>query len=80
MLAVDGRLIDLEVAGVDDEPDRRPDGQRDAVRHAVRHANELHLEWADRDAIAGPDGVAWVGPGRVPCSFGSTSASVKGVP
>ena len=41
VLAVDRRLIDLEVAGVDDDADRRVDGQRDAVRHAVRHADEL---------------------------------------
>ena len=51
------RLVDLEVAGVDDEPDRRADGQRDAVRHAVRDANELDRERADRDAVARPDGL-----------------------
>ena len=32
VLAVDRRLIDLEVAGVDDDADRRVDGERDAVR------------------------------------------------
>ena len=41
MLAVERRLIDLEVAGVHDDADRRVDRERHAVRHAVRHANEF---------------------------------------
>ena len=41
MLAVDRRLIDLEVAGVDDDADRRVNRQRHAVGHAVRDADEL---------------------------------------
>ena len=32
VLAVERRLVDLEVAGVDDRADRRVDRQRDAVR------------------------------------------------
>ncbi len=53
-LAVDRRLVDLEVAGVDDHAVRRLDGQRDAVGDAVRDAKELDGERADRDALARP--------------------------
>ena len=56
MLAIDRRLIDLEIAGVHDDAGRRADGERDAVGHAVRHANELDLERSDRDAVARPHG------------------------
>ena len=48
VLAVERRLIDLEVAGVDDHAARRVDRQRQAVRHAVRDAQELDRERADR--------------------------------
>ena len=41
VLAVDRRLVDLEVAGVDDDAGRRVDRQRHAVGHAVRDADEL---------------------------------------
>ena len=56
MLAVDRRLIDLEVAGVHDDADRRVNRQRHAVGHAVRHADEFHRERADRDAVVRPHG------------------------
>ena len=52
VLAVERRLVDLEVAGVHDHAARRLDRQRDAVRHAVRDAQELDHERSDRDAIA----------------------------
>ncbi len=39
--AVERRMVDLEVAGVDDGPDRRVNRQRDGVRDAVRDADEL---------------------------------------
>ncbi len=52
VLAVDRRLIDLEVAGMDDRADRRRDGQRHTVGHAVRHADELDREWPDRHRAA----------------------------
>ncbi len=52
MFAVDGRLVDLEIAGVDDDADRRVNRQRDAVGDAVRHADELDLERPDPHAIA----------------------------
>ena len=82
MLAVDRRLIDLEVAGVDDHADRRVDGQRDAVGHAVRDADELDLERTDGHAVARPDRRSGDARPSSPCSssFGSTSASVSGVP
>ena len=52
VLAVDRRLIDLEVAGVDDRAGRRGDGERHAVGHAVRDANELDRQRADGDRVA----------------------------
>ena len=51
-LAVERRLIDLEVAGVHDDAGRRVNRQRQAVRHAVRDAQELDAERADRHASA----------------------------
>ena len=54
VLAVERRLIDLEVAGVDDDAERRVNGQRHAVGHAVRDADELDRERADGDPIARP--------------------------
>jgi len=56
VLAVDRRLIDLEIARVDDDADRRVDRERDAVGHAVRHADELDRERADGDPLARPHG------------------------
>ena len=52
MLAVDRRLIDLEIAGMHDRSRRRMNRQRDAIGHAVRHAQELDLAVADADALA----------------------------
>ena len=51
MLAVERRLVDLEIAGVDDDACRGVDRQSDAVRDAVRDANELDLEGADGDPL-----------------------------
>ena len=81
MLAVERRLIDLEVAGVDDDAERRVNRQRHAVGHAVRDADELDRERADRDPIARSYRHE-PGASARPCSrsFGSTSASVSGVP
>ena len=56
VLAVDRRLIDLEVAGVQDHSCRGADGQRHAVGHAVRDADEFDLERADGDAVARTNG------------------------
>ncbi len=46
-LAVDRRLVHLEVAGVDDHAQRRAYRQRHAIDRAVRDVNEFHVEWAD---------------------------------
>ena len=48
-LAAERRLIDLEVAGVDQHALRRADRHRHAVRHAVRDADELDLKGPDRE-------------------------------
>ena len=56
VLAVDRRLVDLEVAGVDDHADGRPDRERHAIGHAVRDPDELNRERADGDFVARPDG------------------------
>ena len=49
--AVERRLVDLEVPGVDHHPVRRRDRERDAVRDAVRHPQELDREAADGDPV-----------------------------
>ena len=46
-LAVDGRGIHLEIAGVNHDADRSANGQRDAVNRAVRDADEFDLERPD---------------------------------
>ena len=51
-LAVERRVIDLEVAGVDQHARRRVDGQRQAVRHAVRDAQALDRERPHLHAFA----------------------------
>src|ERR1700722_12811938 len=58
-LAVRGREVDLEVAGVHDDADRGLDGQGDAVHQAVGHTNGLDgesaevklLPWRDLDQL-----------------------------
>src|SRR5262245_37158045 len=60
-LAGKRRLIDFEIAGVNQNALRRPDGQRHTVRHAVRDADELDLEWANRDDVPRLDGYQAVG-------------------
>jgi len=77
MLAVERCLIDLEVARVDDDTGRRVKGQRQAVRNAVCDAQEFDVEGPDFDAVARNRS-----PASMPCSssFGSSSASVNGLP
>ncbi len=58
MLAVDRRLIDLEVAGVDDDAERRMNGQRHAVGHAVRDADEFDRERTDVTRSRGRTGTS----------------------
>ena len=55
VLAVERRLVDLEVAGVNHHAARRVNRDRHAVGHAVRHAQELDRERPDLHAIARPD-------------------------
>ena len=82
VLAVDRRLIDLEVAGVHDRPRRRVNRQRDAIGHAVRHAQEFDFAVADRARADAAEPRTSRSPGSMPCSssFGRRSASVSGVP
>ena len=83
VLAVERRLIDLEVAGVDHHAARRLDRQRHAVGHAVRDAQELDRERADRDALARLDRAPagrLTSLARAPRASVSTSASVSAVP
>ena len=51
-LAVDRRLIELEVAGVKDGADRRAHRQRARARHRVVDVDELGLDRAVADAVA----------------------------
>ena len=60
MLAVDRRLVDLEVARVDDDAGRRVNRQRDAIGDAVRHADEFDFERPDGHAVARPHGLQLV--------------------
>ena len=46
---VDGRVVELVVAGVEDPQPARLEHDRDRVRHRVRHADELGAERADLD-------------------------------
>ncbi len=52
VLAVERRLVDLEVPRVDHDAARRLDRDRHAVRDAVRHAQELDRERSDLHPIA----------------------------
>ncbi len=56
VFAVNRRLVDLEVAGVDDDAGGCMDGQRHAVGNAVRDADELDRERTDRYTLARADG------------------------
>src|SRR5262249_8726315 len=51
--AVDGCLVDLEVAGVDDDAERRANRERNAVDRAVRNGNKFDLERINFDEAAG---------------------------
>jgi hypothetical protein len=50
--AVDGGLIDLEVAGVDDDAERCANGEGDAVDGAVGYGDKLDFERSDFDEAA----------------------------
>ena len=51
-LAVDGRGVDLEVAGVDDGAHAGVDGEGHGVGDGVVHMDELYLEFACPDGLA----------------------------
>ena len=55
-LVIERRVVDLEVAGVDQHALRRVQRHGDAVGDAVGDADELDLERADRHPVAGHDG------------------------
>ena len=55
-LAVDRRLVDLEVAGVDDDTLRCLYRDRDTVRDAVRNPQELDRERADSHTLPRTNG------------------------
>ena len=55
--AVDGRIIDLKIAGMYYRPHRRMDSQRYRPGDTVAHLNEFDGKAADTDLIAGCDGI-----------------------
>ncbi len=50
--ATDGRLVDLEIAGVNDDAEGGAHGERDAIDGAVGYGNEFDFEGADFDKAA----------------------------
>ena len=55
-LAVDRGVVELEVAGVDDGPDRRPQGDAHRVRDRVADPERDDRERPDRDLVARLEG------------------------
>ncbi len=51
-LAVHGRVVELEVAGVDDVPEGRPDAQAHGVGDRVADAERRHVEVAELHGLA----------------------------
>ncbi len=51
-LVVGGRRVHLEIAGVDDDAERRGDGQRHGADDGMRDVDELDAEGADFDFCA----------------------------
>ncbi len=81
-LVVGGGGIDLEIAGVDDDAERRGDGQGHGADDGVRDVDELDLERADLQDLAPGLTMFSSGSSTSSCSSRrrSTSASVKAVP
>lgn len=50
--AVDRRVIDFEVTGVDDRARRRPDGETERVDDGMRDSNGFQAKWSGLDDIA----------------------------
>ncbi len=53
--AADRSVIDLEIAGVNDDAHRSANGERNAIDSAVRYRNHFDFKWTDFDAAAGDD-------------------------
>ena len=53
--AVDGRLVELEVPGMDDRPDRRVDAEAHPVGDAVVDVEELERERPERQRLRAAD-------------------------
>ena len=49
--------IYFEIAGVDENPNRRVDGEGDAIHQAVGDLDGMNGEWAHAEALAAHDGV-----------------------
>ena len=60
-LAVDGRVVDLVVAGVHDPAARRLEDDRGGVRDRMRHAHELDPERAEIERLVSGGDLAQVG-------------------
>ena len=52
LLAVDGSVVDFEVARYENNSEGRGDGERAGSRHGVRHFDKLHLETPQAYTIA----------------------------
>src|SRR5437667_8633007 len=52
---VSGRRIYFEIAGVDENPNRRVDGEGDAIHQAVRDLDGMNGEWPHAEALAADD-------------------------
>src|SRR5208337_5346250 len=53
--AIHGRVVDLEVARMDEDPDRGADGKSHAIGDAVADPNEFETERPDLNDLAGDD-------------------------
>ena len=54
-LVVGGCRVNLEVASVNQNSERRMNGKRDTIDQAMRDLNGMNCERADFDAITGTD-------------------------
>ncbi len=81
LVLVRRRLVNLEIAGVDNHADRRAHRKRDAINRAVRDGHEFDAERADLDVWRGATWLS-LAVSSSPCSsrLRRTSASVKRVP
>ena len=72
-------LVELVIAGVDDQPGRGGDAQADGIRDGVADMEGLDLERADLEGLAGLDGVQIGLAGQtVACQFDLDQAAGQG--